>query len=104
MKLKNVISTAAAVVALSASGVLASDLTVVSWGGGYTASQQKAYGEPWEAKSGKKFTGKTTMVVLVKSEPKWKAAMSHGTSSTCCLTKSAQDATKVFSSNFQMTF
>ena len=34
MKLKNVISTAAAVVALSASGVLASDLTVVSWGGG----------------------------------------------------------------------
>ena len=32
MKLKNVISTAAAVVALSASGVLASDLTVVSWG------------------------------------------------------------------------
>ena len=54
MKLKNVISTAAAVVALSASGVLASDLTVVSWGGGYTASQQKAYGEPWEAKSGKK--------------------------------------------------
>ena len=36
MKLKNVISTAAAVVALSASGVPASDLTVVLGGGLYS--------------------------------------------------------------------
>ena len=27
---------------------------MVSWGGAYTASQQKAYGEPWEQKTGKK--------------------------------------------------
>ena len=29
-------------------------LVVVSWGGAYTASQQKAYGVTWEAKTGKK--------------------------------------------------
>jgi len=36
------------------SPVAAADLTVVSWGGIYTESQQKAYGESWEAKSGKR--------------------------------------------------
>ena len=51
MKLSNTSTTAVAVFALTASGALASDLTVTSWGGGYTASQQKAYGEPWEAKT-----------------------------------------------------
>ena len=30
------------------------DITVVSWGGTYTLSQQKAYGESWEKKTGKK--------------------------------------------------
>lgn len=32
---------------------MASDLTVVTWGGTYTESQRKAYGVPWEARSGK---------------------------------------------------
>ncbi len=40
--------------ALAAGPAGAADLTVVSWGGAYTASQQKAYGEPWEQKTGKK--------------------------------------------------
>ena len=53
MKLSNTFKMAAATIALTATGALASDLTVTSWGGGYTASQQKAYGEPWEAKTGK---------------------------------------------------
>jgi len=53
MKLSNTFKMAAATIALAATGALASDLTVTSWGGGYTASQQKAYGEPWEAKTGK---------------------------------------------------
>jgi putative spermidine/putrescine transport system substrate-binding protein len=30
------------------------DITVVSWGGAYTVSQQKAYGETWEKKTGKR--------------------------------------------------
>ena len=33
---------------------VSADITVTSWGGGYTASQQKAYGVSWEAKTGKK--------------------------------------------------
>ncbi|MDE0459636.1 MAG: extracellular solute-binding protein, partial [Chromatiales bacterium] len=45
---------AAGAVTLGAGSAWAADLTVVSWGGAYTASQQKAYGEPWEAKTGKK--------------------------------------------------
>jgi|SaaInl7_100m_RNA_FD_contig_121_583_length_1263_multi_4_in_0_out_0_1 putative spermidine/putrescine transport system substrate-binding protein len=32
----------------------AADLTITSWGGAYTASQQKAYGAPWEKMTGKK--------------------------------------------------
>ena len=43
----------AGAVALGAGSAWAADLTVVSWGGAYTASQQKAYGEPWEQKTGK---------------------------------------------------
>jgi len=31
----------------------ASDLTIASWGGVYTESQQRAYGESWERKTGK---------------------------------------------------
>jgi len=34
----------------------AEDLTIVSWGGAYTASQQKAYHEPWMKKTGVKIT------------------------------------------------
>ena len=32
------------------------DITVTSWGGAYTNSQQKAYGAPWEKKTGAKIT------------------------------------------------
>ncbi len=41
-------------VALGVGAANAADLTVTSWGGAYTASQQKAYGEPWEKATGKK--------------------------------------------------
>ena len=44
----------AGAVALAAGASQAADVTVVSWGGAYTASQQKAYGTPWEEKTGKK--------------------------------------------------
>lgn len=37
-------------------GAAAADITVVSWGGAYTVSQQKAYGRSWEQKTGKKIT------------------------------------------------
>jgi putative spermidine/putrescine transport system substrate-binding protein len=50
---KFAIYAAAGVLALGVADARA-DITVVSWGGGYTASQQKAYGETWEAKTGKK--------------------------------------------------
>lgn len=53
MKVSNILVTAVSAAVLSATAAFATDLTVVSWGGGYTASQQKAYGEPWEATSGK---------------------------------------------------
>ncbi len=41
-------------IALSATAttVSAKSLTIVSWGGAYSASQQKAYHDPWTAKSG----------------------------------------------------
>ena len=39
----------AAGVALAAGSAQAVDLTVVSWGGAYTASQQKAYHDPYMA-------------------------------------------------------
>ena len=53
MKLKT-IAVAAGALAFGVSAASAADLTITSWGGAYTASQQKAYGTPWEAKSGKK--------------------------------------------------
>ncbi len=40
---------AISVLALSAGGVTAQDLTIVSWGGAYSDSQQKAYNEPYMA-------------------------------------------------------
>ena len=44
---------AAGILALGVGSAMA-DITVTSWGGAYTASQQKAYGATWEAKTGKK--------------------------------------------------
>lgn len=43
----------ASLIALVATGVMAKDLTVVSWGGAYTISQVEAYQKPWMAKTGK---------------------------------------------------
>ncbi|NNF77356.1 MAG: hypothetical protein HKN05_04935, partial [Rhizobiales bacterium] len=54
MKLKTIALAGASVFALGVSAPLAADLTITSWGGAYTASQQKAYGAPWEKKTGKK--------------------------------------------------
>ncbi|MEM7426596.1 MAG: polyamine ABC transporter substrate-binding protein [Pseudomonadota bacterium] len=51
--LKSLCLAAASVLALGAAAN-ATDITITSWGGAYTASQQKAYGAPWEAKTGKK--------------------------------------------------
>lgn len=42
-----------AALALGIATVGADDLTIVSWGGVYTESQQRAYGETWERKTGK---------------------------------------------------
>ena len=39
----------AAAVVLAAGSAQAENLTIVSWGGAYTASQQKAYHEPYMA-------------------------------------------------------
>jgi len=47
MKITRTLLTAASVVALSASAVLAADLTIVSWGGAYSKSQQLAYHAPY---------------------------------------------------------
>ncbi len=38
--------------AMSATAALAEDMTIVSWGGAYTASQQAAYHDPYSAKTG----------------------------------------------------
>ena len=54
MKLKTLALATASVFALGVGAASAADLTITSWGGAYTASQQKAYGAPWEAKTGKK--------------------------------------------------
>jgi putative spermidine/putrescine transport system substrate-binding protein len=37
---------------MSATAALAEDMTIVSWGGAYTASQQAAYHDPYSAKTG----------------------------------------------------
>ncbi len=56
MKTSIKLALAAGAVAFTAgmSGSAFADIVVTSWGGGYTASQQKAYGASWEAKTGKK--------------------------------------------------
>ncbi|MGB2016402.1 MAG: ABC transporter substrate-binding protein, partial [Candidatus Puniceispirillum sp.] len=52
-KLTNKIVAIAAMSAFTAGSAVASDLTVVSWGGAYTKSQVEAYHKPWMAKTGK---------------------------------------------------
>ena len=42
----------AAGASLAAAGAVAGDLTVVSWGGAYTKSQEEAYYKPWMARTG----------------------------------------------------
>ena len=54
MKKSLLMSTIAAAGILAASAAFAGNLTVVSWGGGYTKSQVEAYHKPWEAMGGKK--------------------------------------------------
>ena len=55
--LKFAACSAAGVVALGVASAQA-DITVVSWGGAYTASQQKAYGETWKEAAGNTWKGK----------------------------------------------
>ena len=43
--------TAAAIVPVTLSMAAAEDLTIVSWGGAYSASQQKAYHDPYMAEN-----------------------------------------------------
>ena len=50
MKLTKVVS-GAAVAALLSSAAFAQDMTIVSWGGAYSASQDKAYHQPYMAKN-----------------------------------------------------
>ena len=52
-KLTNKLVAIAAMSAFTAGSAVASDLTVVSWGGAYTKSQVEAYHKPWMAKTGK---------------------------------------------------
>ena len=47
MKLKNVLFSATALVAVGAVAATAGSITVVSWGGAYTKSQVEAYHKPW---------------------------------------------------------
>ena len=51
MKIKTIMLGGAAF-AMSATAALAEDMTIVSWGGAYTASQQAAYHDPYSAKTG----------------------------------------------------
>ncbi len=52
MKLRNILIGATSLVAASITAATAEELTVVSWGGAYTASQVEAYQKPWIAKTG----------------------------------------------------
>ena len=51
MKIKTIMLGGAAF-AMSATAALAEDMTIVSWGGAYTASQQAAYHDPYSAMTG----------------------------------------------------
>ncbi len=52
MKLKSILISATALVAVSAAAASAGSITVVSWGGAYTKSQVEAYHKPWIAETG----------------------------------------------------
>ncbi len=52
MKLKNVLFSATALLAVGAVAATAGEITVVSWGGAYTKSQVEAYQKPWMEKTG----------------------------------------------------
>jgi putative spermidine/putrescine transport system substrate-binding protein len=52
MKLKHLLIAATSLVAVGVSAAMAEEITVVSWGGAYTASQVEAYHKPWMAKTG----------------------------------------------------
>jgi len=54
MKKSLLLTSIAAAGLFAASTAFAGNLTVVSWGGGYTKSQVEAYHKPWEAQGGKK--------------------------------------------------
>ena len=49
MKLNHLLICATSVAAISASNVAAQDMTIISWGGAYSASQQNAYHDPYMA-------------------------------------------------------
>lgn len=51
---KTLLMTTIAAGLIASSAAYAGNLTVVSWGGGYTKSQVEAYHKPWEAMGGKK--------------------------------------------------
>ena len=51
MRLKTVLAAGAVASAAMAGGAHAEDMTIVSWGGAYSASQMKAYHEPYMAKN-----------------------------------------------------
>lgn len=55
MKTTMKLALAASAIALTTgTPAMATDITVTSWGGGYTASQQRVYGVSWESKTGNK--------------------------------------------------
>ena len=49
MKTSKILSGSAAVLALTAGSLSAADMTIVSWGGAYSSSQQNAYHDPYMA-------------------------------------------------------
>jgi putative spermidine/putrescine transport system substrate-binding protein len=57
--LRNINAVAIGVAAMLGASLANADITVVSWPGSYATSQQKAYGAPWEKKSGAKITWET---------------------------------------------
>jgi len=52
---RSIVASAIAAVSLTSIAQAENTFTVVSWGGAYTKSQQRAYHEPWTAKTGTKF-------------------------------------------------
>ena len=48
MPLRSLLAVAVAAAGMSAGAAQAETLNIVSWGGAYTDSQNKAYHEPWD--------------------------------------------------------